>query len=195
MKYILLIASALIISASGYSQSLYSMDFNMSMTSGETAKYIESTSFRGFTFEGRGFVHDQLSFGGLFSWTTFYDKLGGEEFTYETSTVTGNQYRYINAFPILFQGHYYLQGDEFEPRVYMGGGIGAYKINQRTNIGTWSVEQRNWHFGVSPEVGLLYPVSLSTQFNISFRYHYVFKASSTTDISWFGLAIGLAWGE
>lgn len=195
MKYIVIIFAAVLISAASYSQAIYSVDYTMSFGVGETGDYINSASFRGMTFEGRGFVSDQFSLGGLFTWTTFYEKLAGESYTEGYSTLTGTQYRYINAFPILFQAHWYSNDDEFEPRVYLGGGIGPYKMNQRTNVGVWSLEHRNWHFGVSPEVGLLFPISMDTQFNISFRYHYVFKAKDTIDHSWFGLSLGFAWGD
>jgi hypothetical protein len=195
MKYILTLIITVFISVSSFGQSIYTANYTMSFGVGETAEYINSASFRGVTFEGRGFLSDQFSLGGLFSWSTFYEELAGASFTENSMTVTGTQYRYINAFPILFQGHYYLGDDEYEPRVYLGGGFGAYKINQRFNIGVWSLEERNWHFGLSPEVGLLLPVSMDTQFNISFRYHYVFKAKDTIDHSWFGLSLGLAWGD
>jgi hypothetical protein len=195
MKYIITIAVALMITAVASSQSLYSFDYTVSFGSGETADYIQSPSFRGITFEGRGFVDDQISLGGLFTWSTFYEELAGATFTYESATLTGTQYRYINAFPLLFQAHYYLGTDELQPRAYLGGGLGAYKINQRTNLGVWSIEERNWHFGVSPEVGLLFPVSFDSYLNISFRYHYVFKAEGTIDHSWFGLSLGMAWGN
>ncbi|GAB4312719.1 MAG: hypothetical protein Kow00127_03440 [Bacteroidales bacterium] len=179
----------------GMSQSLYSFDYTMSFPSGKTADYIQSSSFRGFTFEGRGFVTDHVSLGGLFTWSTFYEKLGGETFTYQTATVTGNQYRYLNAYPILFQAHYYLGEDNLSTRAYFGGGVGPYKMVQRVNAGIWSVEENNWHFGFSPEVGILIPVSFTTSLNVSFRYHYVIKAKNTIDHSWFGLNLGLAWGD
>jgi hypothetical protein len=195
MKYFITIIAAFLISAAAYSQAIYSLNYTMSFGVGETGDYIRSASFRGMTFEGRGFVTDQVTLGGLFNWATFYEKLGGETFSLENTTLTGTQYRYINAFPLLFQAHWYSNDDEFEPRLYLGGGLGAYKINQRTNIGVWSLEERNWHFGLSPEVGLLFPVSMDTQFNISLRYHYVFKAKDTIDHSWFGLSVGFAWGD
>jgi len=195
MKYILTAIIAILLTTGSYTQSIYTANYTMSFGSGETADFINSASFRGFTFEGRGFVSDEVSLGGLFTWSTFYEKLDGATVSENTFTLTGTQYRYINAFPLLFQAHYYLGTDEYEPRVYMGGGLGAYKINQRLNVGVWSLEERNWHFGLSPEVGLLLPVSMDTQFNISFRYHYVFKAKDTIDHSWFGLSLGLAWGD
>lgn len=195
MKYIVTIIIALLISSASYSQSLYSMNYTMSFGSGETADFISSASFRGFTFEGRGFVSDQFSLGGLFTWSTFYEKLAGESYTQGYTTITGTQYRYINAYPILFQAHWYSNDDSFEPRLYLGGGLGPYKIDQRLNAGVWTVQENNWHFGLSPEVGLLVPVSMSTDLNVSFRYHYVFKAKDTTDHSWFGLSVGFAWGD
>lgn len=192
---IFVIALTLFISVASYSQSVYSLNYTVSFPTGETADFIQSTSFRGLTFEGRGFVTDQVSLGGLFTWSTFYEKLAGASFTYENATVTGTQYRYINAFPMLFQAHWYSNDDSFEPRLYLGGGLGAYKINQEVNIGVYAVENRYWHFGISPEVGLLFPISMDTDLNISFRYHYAFKTKDSIDYSWFGLSLGFAWGD
>ena len=195
MKYILTILVALLISSAGYSQSLYSMNYTMSLGVGDQGDYISSASFRGLTFDGRGFISDQFSMGGLFTWSTFYEKLGGATVSEQTLTLTGTQYRYINAFPILLTAHYYTSDDPYSTRAYLGGGIGAYKINKRTNIGTYSFEDRYWHFGIAPEVGVLIPISMDTQFNISLKYHYVFKAKNTIDYSWFGLNVGFAWGD
>lgn len=195
MKYILTTIIALMIAGASYTQSLYTMNYTMSFGVGETAKFIGSPSFRGITFEGRGFVTDNVSLGGLFTWSTFYEKLANESYTSGTTTLTGTQYRYINAFPILFQAHYYIGTDSYAPRVYLGGGVGTYKMVQRLNVGVWSLEDNYWHFGFSPEVGVIYPVSMSTHFNISARYHYVVKAKETIDYSWFGLSVGFAWGD
>lgn len=195
MKYLLTIIAAILISSASYSQAIYSANYTMSFGVGETAEYIKSASFRGFTFEGRAFVSDNLTVGGLFTWSTFYEKLGGATYINDTRTVTGTQYRYINAYPLLAQAHYYLSNDKYGPRVYMGGGLGAYKIVQRTNVGVWTQEDNNWHFGLAPEVGVLLPISMDTQVNISFKYHYAFKAKDTIDQTWFGLNVGFAWGD
>lgn len=196
MKYTITIILAVFLSFTGYSQSsIYTLDYTMGLATGDMGEYIGSTSFRGFTFEGRGFVTDNVSLGGLFSWQTFYEEQKGATYTQNTLTLTGNQYRYINAFPVLFQAHYYFNDDQYAPRAYLGGGLGAYKINKRTEAGVWALEERKWHFGVSPEVGVLLPVSMTTQFNISMRYHYAFKTNESNPYSWFGLSIGFAWGD
>jgi hypothetical protein len=196
MKYIAITILAISLSVAGYSQgSIYSIDYSMGFGTGDMGKYIGSASFRGFTFEGRGFVTDNVTIGGLFNWSTFYEEQRGATYEEGTLTVTGNQYRYINAFPLLVQGHYYLGEDEYSPRIYLGGGLGAYKINKRTEVGTWALEERKWHFGVSPEVGILLPVSMTTMFNISMRYHYAVKTNNAPAYSWFGLSVGFAWGD
>ncbi|MCB0806159.1 MAG: hypothetical protein KDC05_10205 [Bacteroidales bacterium] len=174
-------------------QSFYSLDYTISFGNDETADYIQSPSFRGVTFEGRGFVSDNVSLGGLFTWSTFYEELAGATFSEDNLTLTGTQYRYLNAFPILFQAHYYLGDDEYEPRAFLGGGAGAYKMVQRTNVGILSLEHNNWHFGFSPEVGIMFPVSMGTSIIVGFRYHYVVKAKDTMNFSWFALNLGLAW--
>jgi len=195
MKYIFSIIAALLLTISVYSQGLYTLNYTMGFGVSSTSDYINNPSFRGMTFEGRGFVTDNLSVGGLFNWTTFYEELGGASFTQENVTITGTQYRYINAFPLLVQAHYYFSEDEYEPRFYLGVGTGAYKMVRRTNIGVWSHEFNKWQYGVSPEIGLLFPVGMDSKFNLSFRYHYVVKAKETTDYSWFGLSVGFAWGD
>ncbi len=195
MKYILTILIALFISAAGYSQSIYSLNYTMSFGVGDQGDYISSASFRGLTFDGRGFISDQFSMGGLFTWSTFYEKLGNATVSDGSTTLTGTQYRYINAFPLLVTAHYYTSDDPYATRAYLGAGLGAYKINQRTNIGTYAVLDDYWHFGFAPEVGVLIPINMDTYFNLSLKYHYAVKTKNTINYSWFGLNVGFAWGN
>ena len=195
MKYLTTLIIAILMTASVNSQSLFSLNYAMGFSMGETADYIASPSFRGFEVSGRYYISDQFSVGGSFTTSTFYEKLAGASYTQDNMTITGTQYRYLNAFPILFQAHYYTSHNIMKPRIYLGAGIGPYIMNQETDIGTWVWENNNWHFGVSPEIGLLYPLSESTKINIGVKYHYVFKAKETNDHSWIGLNIGFAWGD
>lgn len=195
MKYLVTIIAAFLLTIVTQSQSLYTLNYTMSFGLGETGDYISKPSFRGLSFDGRGFLTDQISLGGYFSWTTFFEERANDIYTDGTATLTGTQYRYINAFPILLQGHYYLGTDEYEPRFYFGAGLGTYKMIQRTDIGVWSIEENHWHFGMSPEVGLLYPVGMSSQLNINLKYHWVLGVDDSLDYSWLGVSIGFAWGD
>jgi hypothetical protein len=177
------------------SQGLYNLTYTVGFGAGKTSEFIGSASFRGLTFEGQGFVSDQISVGGLFNWQTFYEELAGASYTDGTATLTGTQYRYINAYPMLLTGHYYFGTDKYEPRFYLGAGLGAYVVDQEVQAGVWTVENNNWHFGMSPDLGMLYPVGMDSYFNIGLRYHYVIKSNDSMDYSWFGLNVGFAWGD
>lgn len=195
MKYITTLILGLLLTLSVRSQSLVCVDYTIGFSLGETADYITSPSFRGFSIDTRYFVTDQFSLGGSFNWSTFYEKLSGASYTRDNMTITGTQYRYLNAFPILFQAHYYLGYDIMKPRAYIGAGIGPYVMNQRVDLGIWTWENKNWHFGMSPEIGLIYPINENTKINIGVKYHYVVKAKETINYSWLGLNIGIAWGD
>ncbi len=195
-KYILTAIVSVFAITAGYSQiSLYTLDYTMGFGLGSTGDYIKKPSFRGLTFEGRGFVTDNISVGALFNWSTFYEARENETYTHEYTTITGNQYRYINAFPMLAQVHYYFATDPHKTRVYAGTGIGTYKINQETDIGVWALAYNKWHFGFAPEVGVVLPVGYSTMVNISVKYNYAVKTKNSPEYSWIGLNLGIAWGN
>ncbi len=195
-KYILIAIVSIFIGTAGYSQtSIYTLDYTMGFGTGSMGEYIGKASFRGLTFEGRGFVSDNVSVGALFSWATFYEARENETIVQDYTTLFGNQYRYINVYPMLAQVHYYFGIDPHKTRVYLGGGIGTYSVNKETQIGVWALEENKWHFGVSPEVGVLLPIAYATMINISLRYNYAVKTKNAPDYSWLGLSIGFAWGN
>ncbi|MCD4735620.1 MAG: hypothetical protein K8R53_06220, partial [Bacteroidales bacterium] len=102
--------------------------------------------------------------------------------------------RYINSYPFLVTAHYYL-GDYDASRAFLGAGVGAYRIIQRTNVGIYGIEDKNWHFGISPEAGIILPVSFETSLFVSLKYNHAFKAKDTIDFSYFSLHVGFAWGS
>lgn len=195
MKYIVTMIAVAFLTIATQSQGLYNLTYTMGFGAGKTSEFIGSASFRGFTFEGQGFVTEQVTVGGLFNWQTFYEELSGASYTDGTATLTGTQYRYINAYPMLLTGHYYFGTDKYEPRFYLGAGLGAYVVDQEVQAGVWTVENNYWHFGMSPDLGMLYPVGMDSYFNIGLRYHYVIKSNDSMDYSWFGLNVGFAWGD
>jgi outer membrane protein W len=85
--------------------------------------------------------------------------------------------------------------DEYEPRFYLGAGLGAYIVDQEVQAGVWEVSNNNWHFGMSPDIGMLYPIGMDSYLNLGVRYHYVIKSNDSMDFSWFGLNVGFAWGN
>lgn len=196
MKRIIYLFSFIILfSTSTFAQGLFSISYDIGLPIGGTSDFIGQTSFRGFGVEGRGFITDNLSYGGSFNWAVFYEEKGPEEWTEVgergTGTVYGKQYRYINSFPLMATMHYYF-GEWDATRLYLGGGLGAQKIDQRTDFGLYSENVNNWRFGVAPEVGVLIPINFNSSLNLSAKYQYAFKNGDGDAVSYLNFKIGFA---
>lgn len=197
-RYIYLIGVFTVMSTGAFAQGMFGISYDIGMPVGSTSDYIGQPSFRGFGFEGRGFLKDNISYGGSFNWTVFYEEVGPAEWqqeeengTLENGTLHGKQYRYINSFPLMATMHYYF-GEWDATRLYLGGGIGANIIHQRTDVGIYTVKDEKWRFGFAPEVGVLIPVNFSSSINLALRYQYAVKAASSPAVSYLSFKIGLA---
>jgi opacity protein-like surface antigen len=192
-KYIYLLVVFALISTSSFGQGMFGISYDIGIPMGGTSDYIGAASFRGFGIEGRGFITDNLSYGGSFNWATFYEEFGPEEWNVEgdTRTAYGKQYRYINSFPLMATMHYYF-GEWDATRLYAGAGIGAQKIDQRTDVGIYTIDDKKWRFGVAPEVGVLIPVNFNSSINVSAKYQYAVKAGDSDAVSYLSFKIGFA---
>ena len=192
-RYIYIIAFLLITSSSAFAQGLFSISYDIGLPLGSTTDFIGAPSFRGFGVEGRGFITDNLSYGGSFNWAVFYEEFGPDQWNIEgdTRTAYGKQYRYINSFPLMATMHYYF-GEWDETRVYAGAGIGAQKIDQRMDFGLYTINDNKWRFGFAPEVGVLIPVNFNTSINLSAKYQYAVKAGDSDAVSYLNIKIGFA---
>lgn len=191
-KIIYLIGLFLIIETGAFAQGMFGISYDIGIPMGGTSDYVSKTSFRGFGIEGRGFITDYLSYGGSFNWAVFYDEVGPELFTGEdNATVYGKQFRYINSYPIMGTMHYYF-GEWDETRFYAGGGIGAHSINQRTDVGLYSIKNNYWTFGLAPEIGVLIPINYNSAFNLAVKYQYGVKTSKGDAFSSLTFKIGFA---
>jgi len=192
MKKVLL---TLIITFTGYTvysqTSLWNLNYEISFTTGETGDFISTTSFRGGAIEGRGFVSDNISIGGWFSWEVFNEKIEAATYNLDGIDITGVQVRYLNIIPLLVTGHYYF-GDLDGPTPYLGLGTGAYKIEARREMGLIAIVDSNWHYGFTPEFGAFIPISYDVGLNLSVRYTYAIKTNNSINYSYLSLAIGLA---
>ncbi len=175
-----------------FSQGMYILNYTVSFTTGEARDYISNASFRGMTLDGRSFLNEKVSLGGSVNWATFFENPDYNTFTHGPMAFTGTQNRYINAFPVLFTAHYYFNEFEAMSRVYIGGGIGTYKIVRRTDMGVYRVEDSNWHIGFAPEIGVLFPFAKGQSINVNLKFNYAIAADETIDYQWFGLSVGYA---
>ena len=191
IKYIVL-AISLMVAFDGAAQVVdyYStVNYGISVPMGDTRDFISNTSFRGFSFEFGRFFTEEISVGFLFAWSVFNESFPRDTYEFEDLTLTGNLYRYINAFPLMAMGRYNFSPDSrFRP--YVGLASGAYVINKVSDFGVHRYENKNWHFGLAPEAGLIIGIGTEAYLNLGARYNHAFKSGGDTH-SWLSIQTGV----
>ena len=86
--------------------SLFTVAYSTGTPLGKTGDYISNYSWRGMSIEGRYFIEKDLSLGFYVAWNVFNQKLIDYQQEFSNAVLYGNQYRYINAYPILVMAHY-----------------------------------------------------------------------------------------
>ncbi len=178
-------------------RSLYIVNWEVTQPMGKfSSDYIDATSFRGTSFEGRYFVRESLSVGLSFSWNRFVQTKDNVSFPINNGMVTGPVYRDLSMFAIRGIAHYYLMRGALRP--YVGAGIGGswdYAYQQTADLGR---HQSNFDFIASPEAGLIYTfpaVGGTAGLNLAVRYTYTTaKVGNVKDTqAWSGI-LGLSFG-
>jgi hypothetical protein len=194
--------SLFMLSSGNTQESIWTFTYDVAFPLGETADYIDRTSWRGFTVQGRHFINSNISIGGSFSWQVFNQRLSElVEFSFEPAnsdqtvngTLSGEQFRYINTLPIMFNAYYYL-GDPLPSaiRPYAGLSVGTAPTKRRTEIGLLAIDDFNWHFAFAPEAGILIPIGTNIDFIGAVRYNVALKANDSINYSHFNINVGLA---
>ena len=190
MKKILLVLLT-IISIQAYSQSMHGLTYSIALPLGETSDFTGNLSWRGFAIDGKYFVNDNMTLGWTTGWHTMYESESGS-FTEGTRTLTGTQYRYINVLPIMMTYNFFFN-NEGDVQPFLGLSAGTYWIEQKTNMGLFSDVTDHWHFGIAPEVGILFPAGLRANFYATFRYNNAIAADDSINFSFLALNIGFLW--
>jgi hypothetical protein len=194
MRKCLVAAIALLLPgvASGQQSKWFGMTWSMSTPAGPTKTFVSDYSLRGIGLDWRR-VGGNKSFGLSLGWNALNQE------TFQTSSidqvdVTGDQFRYINAYSILLSGHVY-GGGSGRARPFLGVKVGTYYLERRVDVGLWTASDDNWHLGVAPELGFAVPLRGSPDgevFYTAVRYNYAVAAGDTPFQSWVGIDVGIA---
>lgn len=180
------------VSSFGQGGGVWNFDWNMGFPMGETKDFINQPTFRGFSIEGRSFVTEHITVGGIGAFNVFYENFGWVTNTNDNTTLYGYKRRYLNVMPLMVTGHYYFSHGQIQP--YIGAGIGTYYIESRDFMGIYYVQGKAWHFGLAPEVGVIMPFGSSdTGININFKYNMATKTMEQPSYSWFGINVGISY--
>jgi hypothetical protein len=101
--YILTLLSLLVSATTVFAQRnmFYSFQYSPGIPTGALGDYVNEISWGGVGFDYRGFTAPDLAWGVSFDWNVFYEHQPYGTYTEKTLSVSGEQYRYVNTFPML----------------------------------------------------------------------------------------------
>lgn len=167
----LLVALATAGAAPASAQVLGGLTYSWANPTGDlTRNFIGNDSWVGFSVEGRRFVNPNMTVGLSLGYTAFYESSTDPLF-FPGGTVSGEQYRSLNVFPLLVTGHLYSKAGG-RIQTYIGLGVGVYYMRQLMDIGPGTVETTNWIMGFAPELGFILNKGAQTEVAIFGKYNY-----------------------
>jgi outer membrane protein len=175
-------------------QNLTILNYSMGLGVGNTGDFISKYSWRGFGFDYRYLSQPQVGVGVNLGWNTFYQEMPKGTYTFETASVTGYQFRYLNSFPITAVVDYYAKPDE-KVNPYAGLGLGVEYNVATVDFGIYRFETDGWPFTINPEIGILVKPSNGPAFNVGIKYFYGFKTKDIGADSHLLFNLGFAFGE
>ena len=191
-KSIILVALLVMVfaSATQAQSSFFSINYSVSIPTGNTADYIDQVSGRGINLEYQRFIKPSFAIGGEIGSYTLYKRESSKVYTEGSASLSGVQYRYQNNYPILITGTYYAnRTGEFRP--YAGLGLGTIAHDRRIDMGVFSSEETHWQFALRPEVGILYRPAQYVGFRLGAKYYQSFSSSNLDGQSTVGLNFGI----
>ncbi len=198
------LASALIalLSLTGLAQTATSyITWDVSIPLADTKDFVNNSSIkaRGISFQIRRQLRDNITVGFTAGWHVFNGTQEGPvdiESDAFNGTISGKQFRYVNAFPLMASIHYET-GASRGIQAFIGLSGGGYILEERLEAGVFVLEKSRWMFGVIPEIGIKFPVTYDASGVLSVKYHYGFKNSrslsgASTGLSYLSLNIGFS---
>jgi len=156
-----------------------------------TKGFTDNVAWRGIGFDWKKEVKPNLALGLSIGWQVFDEQTDDVVSAFGVD-VTGDQFRYVNSFPILANASYFF-GKPAHFRPYLGANIGTYIMEHRLDIGLYSIRETNVHFGFAPEAGIALPIRENATALLSARYNYALAAGSVEDQSYVSFGVGFAW--
>jgi hypothetical protein len=167
------------------------LSYPITFPTGNLHGYTNNVSFRGISFEMAKRTSAETNTGLEVGWNVFYQHVDKKVYQEGSASVTGVQYRYTNAVPLIFGTRYYAVTHSNAVHPFMGIGMGTTYINRTTNFGLYQVVTDSWQFAIRPELGLDFPNHHGGSLFIAAKYFLNFNTTRLDGQPWFSLNIGL----
>ncbi|HKU62566.1 MAG TPA: outer membrane beta-barrel protein [Gemmatimonadales bacterium] len=172
-------------------QSWWAVTYAPSIPLSNTKDFADNTSWRGINVEYKKAIKENVTAGLSFGWHVFDDRTD-EVLSGFGLDISGDQFRYVNSFPLLANISYFL-GKTGGVRPFIGADVGVYIMEHRLDIGLYSLHETNTHFGFGPEAGIAIPVRPNMSMLLTGRYNYALSAGSVDDQQYINFGVGFAW--
>jgi len=186
-----MLAAGVFISSFVSAQSSTSFQYTIGIPFSGLKDHTSVISGRGFTMEYQREVAPSVTVGINLAYSVFYEKKPYGSYDLGSATLTGNQYRYNNLFPMLVNAHYKIGEGTVVP--YVGLGIGTMYDLRNTDMGLYTIEENNWHFLISPEAGFIYNLSADMGLKLNAKYDNAFKTSELDALGNLNISVGFVW--
>ena len=191
MKKIFILFLALVSIQAIYGQKGYSVvNYSVGFSTGDFSEYVDQISYRGINLEFMWNVKPNLDAGLEVGWNVFYAKEDKKVYTEGTESISGVQYRYTNAVPIIAGARWRKTGGKTQP--YVGAGVGTTSVNRSTDFGLYRIYNNTWQFCVRPEAGLIYKMSETSGLNAGVKYYMNFENDDMAAQPYFTVNVGFA---
>jgi len=172
-------------------QSWYALTYQPAQPLSNTQDFTSTFGWRGIGLDYRAQVKPNFALGLSFAWQVF-DEQTDEVVSAFGVDLSGDQFRYVNSFPMLANASYFF-GKPGGLRPFLGANLGAYVMQHRLDVGLYTIEETNVHFGFGPEAGLAIPIRPELAAVLNTRFNYALSAGSVDDQSYVSFGLGLAW--
>jgi opacity protein-like surface antigen len=175
---------------------LVSFNYSYGIPTGALNDFIPQKPFHGANFDYRHFFKKDFSLGIHLGWNSFKKVFPRAVYDTDKGTVSAVQNRYFYSFPILITGYYYLRSSHYV-MPYIGGGLGLFDVNYRKWYGVVPEKKEALYFGLSPEVGLIFPFKNSgLGIMVNGRYNHVFYShKEVNNLRYFEANVGVYVGN
>jgi len=174
-------------------QSRWAVTYAPSVPLSNTKTFADNASGRGINVEYKKAIKENVTAGLSFGWHVF-DEQTDEVVSAFGVDISGDQFRYVNSFPMLLNVSYFL-GKTGGIRPFIGADAGVYIMEHRLDVGLYTIHETNAHIGFAPEAGVAIPVRPNMSLLVTGRYNYALSAGNVDDQQYLNFGVGFAWNQ
>lgn len=168
---------------------LFSLQYSVGFGMGNTNDFVSKTSFRGLSFEYRKFLNPKSALGFEIGYNFFYEEKGYDTYVNDNQSLSGKQFRYLHALPILAAYDYYFKPDA-KVNPFAGVGVGCVVLDQRVDMGIYTFSDDAVQFAFRPEAGVLIEANPNLDLIIAAKYFIGTEANDMKGQSYLTLNLG-----